>query len=159
MADTKKIKITSNGYLNAKGGIKGPILAPYRENIGTIKLLLAIDKATVIEILNDGSEFPLNLNNYYRDNNTPEPVLLPEDEDEKPNIVTTPPQPEEKKEEAKETVVLGGEEKSEDVAPEEEKKEEAKEEEKASTPYQSNYKKNKNKTYNNSNKADVAFNK
>ena len=65
----KRIKITSNGPLTTKGGVRGPVLRPYMESIFNIRNMLVRDRATVIEILKDGSELQLNAENYMLDNN------------------------------------------------------------------------------------------
>ena len=65
----KRIKITSNGPLTTKGGVRGPVLRPYMESIFNIRNMLVRDRATIIEILKDGSELQLNAENYMLDNN------------------------------------------------------------------------------------------
>ena len=73
----KRIKITSNGPLTTKGGVRGPVLRPYMESIYNIRNMLVRDKATIIEILKDGSELKLTAENYMLDNN--EAVTVPDE--------------------------------------------------------------------------------
>lgn len=65
----KRIKITSNGPLTTKGGVRGPVLRPYMESVFNIRNMLVRDRATIIEILKNGSELQLNAENYMLDNN------------------------------------------------------------------------------------------
>ena len=60
---SKKIKILSNNYLLPLGGILGPILNTYRENIETIRQLVR-DGYMVEEDTPDGGKVILNMNNY-----------------------------------------------------------------------------------------------
>lgn len=142
----KKIKITSTGYLTAKSGIKGPILAPYYEELKTIRLLLAIDKANVIEVLPNGNEVTLTLTNYLNDNTgvTPEKKedkkVKQEDKVEEPAEEVTPVADEEVAEEPAEEVT------------------ETEEKPNNNNNNQNVYKKNKHNKYNNNNaKADVTI--
>ena len=73
----KRIKITSNGPLTTKGGVRGPVLRPYMESIYNIRNMLVRDKATIIEILKDGSELKLTAENYMLDNN--ESITVPDE--------------------------------------------------------------------------------
>jgi hypothetical protein len=67
---TKKIKITNKGYvLTSRGMARTPIDRPYRETVDTIRLLIARFGADVVEVLDDGSEVKLTINNYASDNN------------------------------------------------------------------------------------------
>ena len=68
--NTKKIKITNKGYvLTSRGMARTPIDRPYKETVDTIRLLIARFGADVVEVLNDGSEIKLTINNYASDNN------------------------------------------------------------------------------------------
>jgi hypothetical protein len=60
---SKKIRILESGPINALGGIQGPILSYYRETMATIFQLVR-DGVNVIELTPDGSEIPLNIQNY-----------------------------------------------------------------------------------------------
>ena len=87
----KRIKITSNGPLTTKGGVRGPVLRPYMESIFNIRNMLVRDRATIIEILKDGSELQLNAENYMLDNNEVVEAVkqeAPTDEIPLKNVVT-----------------------------------------------------------------------
>lgn len=101
--ERKKIKITSSGPLATKGGAHGPIRTPYLETIANIKKLLTRDRATVIEVLPDGSEVRLTLTNFCLDNTSKEVKTA------------TPAKMEETKAEEKE--VTPEQEKTEEVKP------------------------------------------
>jgi hypothetical protein len=64
---SKKIRILESGPISALGGIHGPILSYYREDIGTIFALVR-DGVRVIELTPDGSEIPLDIQNYDKEN-------------------------------------------------------------------------------------------
>lgn len=65
----KKIVVETFGMipLNCKGGIMGPILTPFLEDIETIRHLVAT-RFLVKEVLEDGTKVPLTLYNYDKDN-------------------------------------------------------------------------------------------
>lgn len=65
----KKIVVETFGMipLNCKGGIMGPILTPFFEDIETIRHLVAT-RYLVKEVLDDGTKVPLTLYNYDKDN-------------------------------------------------------------------------------------------
>jgi len=76
----KRIKILTTGVIKVKGYINGPVLTPYYETIDDIiKLLIAGIK--VVEVLDDGSEVALNLNNVSSSN---------DDEKSAPGVDETP---------------------------------------------------------------------
>lgn len=70
----KRIRVTSDGYLSTlsynRGGksVKGPILNPFYEDITIIGKMILTDNATVVEVLPDGKEIPLNMKNFKTDN-------------------------------------------------------------------------------------------
>lgn len=66
----KMITVHYNGPIRAKGGVCGPILTPYNEDIDTIFKMLT-QGIKVVEVLKDKSEVILNLSNFNTDN---EPV-------------------------------------------------------------------------------------
>jgi hypothetical protein len=74
--ETKLIKITSRGPLNAIHGIHGPILNPYMEKVRTIFRLIS-EGATVVEVLQDKSEIKLDATNFNKDNE-PKPEVKQE---------------------------------------------------------------------------------
>jgi len=118
----KRIKITSNGPLTTKGGVRGPVLRPYMESIFNIRNMLVRDRATIIEILKDGSELQLNAENYMLDNNEVIEVVKQEAPTDKISLedVVTPVSPA-----PAETVDLSGnEEVVPDKIPEDDKPEE-----------------------------------
>lgn len=66
---TKKIKITNKGYvLTSRGMARTPIDRPYKETVDAIRLLIARFGAHVVEVLDDGREVELTINNYASDN-------------------------------------------------------------------------------------------
>lgn len=64
----KRIKIPHNGPIYAKGGVYGPIKSAFVEHVSNIRLML-IGGVNVVEVLKDGSEIGLTLENYDKDNN------------------------------------------------------------------------------------------
>ncbi len=70
MIKAKKITISTAGPILPKGGIQGPIRSPYLENIDVIASLI-MGGYSVNEVLRDGTELPLNLTNFDRDNDVP----------------------------------------------------------------------------------------
>lgn len=69
----KMIKIPSSGPIRARSFIAGPILTPYKEDVRTIGAMIN-DGVTVIEVLDNGTELPLTLVNFNKDNNPKEVV-------------------------------------------------------------------------------------
>nr|DAJ68109.1 MAG TPA: hypothetical protein [Caudoviricetes sp.] len=67
MLKSKKIRVLEAGPIAALGGIHGPILSYYRENIETIFAMVR-DGVRVIELTPDGSEIPLDIQNYDKEN-------------------------------------------------------------------------------------------
>ena len=69
--DTKKVKVTSRGFINTS---RGRVLAPtglFYESPNQILKIILQDKATVMEQLKDGSLLELNITNFDKDNNKP----------------------------------------------------------------------------------------
>jgi len=66
------ITVHYNGPIYAKGGVCGPILTPYKEDIETIFKMIT-QGIKVVEILEDGTTVVLNLTNFNTDN-TPKKV-------------------------------------------------------------------------------------
>ena len=101
----KKIVVETFGMipLNCKGGIMGPILTPFFEDIETIRHLVAT-RYLIKEVLDDGTKVPLTLYNYDKDNSgfmkpkKPAPVKVEEPkkeeivvkEEEVENVVQNP---------------------------------------------------------------------
>lgn len=67
MSNRKKIVIPHRGPIMAKGGIYGPILTPYLEELHLIQALI-IGRVKVEEVLSNGMHIPLDLTNYNKDN-------------------------------------------------------------------------------------------
>lgn len=66
---TKRIKITSRGFVNtSRGRCRTPITTPYRESINVILTMLSRDNATIVEVLDNGDEVILNEFNFNQDN-------------------------------------------------------------------------------------------
>ena len=59
----KKIKILTKGVITVKGYISGPVLTPYYEDISTIGDLLR-SGINVVEVLSDGREVKLTIQNF-----------------------------------------------------------------------------------------------
>jgi hypothetical protein len=76
--DTKLIKITSRGrVITSRGYVPTPIMRPYREKIDEIwSMLNSKDmKPTIMEVLSDGVEVELNVQNFDQDNSVKVPLL------------------------------------------------------------------------------------
>lgn len=65
--ETKRIVIPHNGPIYPKGGVYGPINTPYVENVRTIGVLL-LNNYPVEEVLDNGEQVKLTLQNYDKDN-------------------------------------------------------------------------------------------
>jgi len=59
----KMVKVLSNDIIYPKGGISGPILTPYMEDVRTIFIMITRN-IKVVEVLSDGSEVVLNTKNF-----------------------------------------------------------------------------------------------
>ena len=123
--NTKMIKVTSRGTVTTSRGIVfAPIVRPYRESVDTIFGMLTRDEATVIEILDNGTEVKLTPQNFDKDNsiqfNKPEEKKQPEQKTPTPVIPPEPVKPEEKTEEKVQDVTPVEESatKTEDTKPE-----------------------------------------
>lgn len=68
MEPKKRIKILTRGAITAIGCIYGPILTPYYEKESIIFKLVAAG-VHVVEVLDDGSEIKLGVDNYKANNN------------------------------------------------------------------------------------------
>ena len=76
---TKKIKITNKGYvLTSRGMARTPIDRPYKETVDAIRLLIARFGAHVVEVLDDGREVELTINNYASDNSNIKDKVVPD---------------------------------------------------------------------------------
>ena len=79
---TKLIKVTSRGLVMTSRGICRSPLGQYKENVENILVMITKNKATVVEVLPDGKEIPLTIQNFDKDNTgaevvTEEPVKEP----------------------------------------------------------------------------------
>lgn len=64
----KRIKVTSRGMVTtSRGRVRTPI-GPYIESVGYISVMIVREKATVVEVLPDGTEVELNIQNFDKDN-------------------------------------------------------------------------------------------
>lgn len=80
MPSTKMIKIPSRGIVTtSRGRVVTPVYNPYRESTEMIYKMLCNDKPTpkIIEVLPNGREIPLTLQNYDKDNELVHPVIKP----------------------------------------------------------------------------------
>ncbi len=73
--EKKMIKILHNGPIYPKGGITGPILTPYMEDVRTIFLMITRG-IKVVEVLPDGNEITLNTINF---DSPPNPLKVNEE--------------------------------------------------------------------------------
>ena len=60
MSQRKQITIPQTGPIWTKGGIMGPIITPYHEDVDTIRLMLS-NGVKLNEVLEDGTQQPLTL--------------------------------------------------------------------------------------------------
>lgn len=67
MENFKRVKIYTQGMIEPKGCIYGPILTPYKEKLETIFNLISANYH-VVEVLPDGKEVILTTSNYDKDN-------------------------------------------------------------------------------------------
>ena len=66
--EKKKIKVTSRGMvITSRGRVRTPI-GPYIENVRNILAMITRNNATVVEILPDGKEVTLTIQNFDKDN-------------------------------------------------------------------------------------------
>ena len=66
--EKKKIKVTSRGMvITSRGRVRTPI-GPYLENVKNILAMITRNNATVVEILPDGKEVTLTIQNFDKDN-------------------------------------------------------------------------------------------
>lgn len=80
----KKIKITSRGIVTTSRGRARTPLGPYMERLGNISAMIIREKATVVEILPDGTEVPLSIQNFDKDNTKTVNVPSPKEEKVEP---------------------------------------------------------------------------
>jgi len=72
---TKMIKVTSRGWVTtSRGQVYAPIIPAYREELGVIFHMLARENAKVVEILRDGSECELTIQNFDKNNEPVKPI-------------------------------------------------------------------------------------
>lgn len=65
---TKFIKVTSRGMVTtSRGRVRTP-LKKFKEKVSIILVMIARENATVVEVLPDGREIPLTINNFDKDN-------------------------------------------------------------------------------------------
>ena len=100
--EKKKIKVTSRGMvITSRGRVRTPI-GPYIENVRNILAMITRNNATVVEVLPDGKEVTLTIQNFDKDNsNAPAEENVPvqgEEKKEAPAEENIPAQGEEKKE-------------------------------------------------------------
>ena len=66
--EKKKIKVTSRGMvITSRGRVRTPI-GPYLENVKNILAMITRNNATVVEVLPDGKEVTLTIQNFDKDN-------------------------------------------------------------------------------------------
>ena len=66
--EKKKIKVTSRGMvITSRGRVRTPI-GPYTENVRNILAMITRNNATVVEVLPDGKEVTLTIQNFDKDN-------------------------------------------------------------------------------------------
>ena len=66
--EKKKIKVTSRGMvITSRGRVRTPI-GPYLENVKNIFAMITRNNATVVEVLPDGKEVTLTIQNFDKDN-------------------------------------------------------------------------------------------
>lgn len=90
---TKKIKINNRGiFSTSRGRFFGP-LGPYVEKVDNITVMIAREKANITEVLDDGTEVQLTIQNVSKDNSVKvdakptkpvEPIVTPKPEETKP---------------------------------------------------------------------------
>ena len=82
--EKKKIKVTSRGMvITSRGRVRTPI-GPYIENVRNILAMITRNNATVVEILPDGKEVTLTIQNFDKDNsNAPAEENIPAQGEEK----------------------------------------------------------------------------
>ena len=79
--EKKKIKVTSRGMvITSRGRVRTPI-GPYIENVRNILAMITRNNATVVEVLPDGKEVTLTIQNFDKDNsNAPAEENIPAQE-------------------------------------------------------------------------------
>ena len=82
--EKKKIKVTSRGMvITSRGRVRTPI-GPYIENVRNILAMITRNNATVVEVLPDGKEVTLTIQNFDKDNsNAPAEENIPTQGEEK----------------------------------------------------------------------------
>ena len=82
--EKKKIKVTSRGMvITSRGRVRTPI-GPYLENVRNILAMITRNNATVVEVLPDGKEVTLTIQNFDKDNsNAPAEENVPVQGEEK----------------------------------------------------------------------------
>ena len=66
--EKKKIQVTSRGMvITSRGRVRTPI-GPYLENVKNILAMITRNNATVVEVLPDGKEVTLTIQNFDKDN-------------------------------------------------------------------------------------------
>ena len=82
--EKKKIKVTSRGMvITSRGRVRTPI-GPYLENVKNILAMITRNNATVVEVLPDGKEVTLTIQNFDKDNsNAPAEENVPVQGEEK----------------------------------------------------------------------------
>ena len=82
--EKKKIKVTSRGMvITSRGRVRTPI-GPYIENVRNILAMITRNNATVVEVLPDGKEVTLTIQNFDKDNSkAPAEENIPAQEEEK----------------------------------------------------------------------------
>lgn len=82
--EKKKIKVTSRGMvITSRGRVRTPI-GPYIENVRNILAMITRNNATVVEVLPDGKEVTLTIQNFDKDNsNAPAEENVPVQGEEK----------------------------------------------------------------------------
>ena len=74
--NTKLIKVTDRGMIvTSRGVVRGPITVPYLETYDAILLMISRYNNNVFEVLKNGAEIQLNINNFNKDNNAPKEVI------------------------------------------------------------------------------------
>lgn len=72
MNEKKKIKILSTGPIECCGFVWGPVLTPYMEDVSKIFKMISAG-IHVVEVLEDGTEVKLTVENLKKDNSVVEP--------------------------------------------------------------------------------------
>ena len=82
--EKKKIKVTSRGMVITSRGRVRTQIGPYLENVKNILAMITRNNATVVEVLPDGKEVTLTIQNFDKDNsNAPAEENVPVQGEEK----------------------------------------------------------------------------